>query len=67
MLDRLLTVSEASKLAGFSRSKMYTLARSGRLPFKQFGATYHISVSELSAALGLSIKELGSEVNEEQS
>lgn len=54
MLDRLLTVSEAAKIAGFSRSKMYVLARSGGLPFRQLGSTYHISLSVLCAELGLS-------------
>lgn len=54
MLDRLLTVGEAAKIAGFSRSKMYVLARSGGLPFKQLGSTYHISLSVLCAELGLS-------------
>lgn len=59
MQDRLLTIGEASRIAGFSRSKMYLLARSGQLPFKQLGSTYHISLSVLCGALGLSTEDKG--------
>lgn len=51
-LPLLLTVPEAAKLLGISRSAAYRLAESGELPARRLGGRVYIVTAQLFAMVG---------------
>ena len=51
MTDKLLTPTEARQMLRISKSTLYRLIRSGRLPSIRVGDTYRIRMSELEEYL----------------